>query len=303
MSIRRNFALSILVHAAFVCLLLLLRHWFPPSVLESEKKWTWVDLQPPAKTQTALKKEEKAKSQRIVQTDLAQKTDQTAPDAFLGKQTQAVDRQMVSKNSDLGKVGSTKKAQNAVPIPKSGGVETAEKKAERPTERKLDLSKFGLPLLPAPGAGNHVPEDRKPQPLNQEQDAGDVAPHEYVKGLQEGEKTLLNTKEFVFFGYYQRIRDRLEMNWGPLLRSYISRMYDNGRSLASDSEHVTRLLVTLNAKGEIVRVQMMEESGVKDLDDAAVGAFNQAGPFPNPPKGILDADGKVHLRWDFVLRT
>ena len=32
-------------------------------------------------------------------------------------------------------------------------------------------------------------------------------------------------------------------------------------------------------------------------------AFQQAGPFPNPPKGMLDADGFVRIRWDFILKA
>ena len=40
-----------------------------------------------------------------------------------------------------------------------------------------------------------------------------------------------------------------------------------------------------------------------DLDSAAVKALNRAGPYPNPPKGLLDANGNAQIRWDFVLKT
>ena len=63
------------------------------------------------------------------------------------------------------------------------------------------------------------------------------------------------------------------------------------------------MLVTLDNDGQIVRVQVVTESGTSDLDDAAIKAFNDAGPFPNPPKGLIGAAGKVAIRWDFVLRT
>jgi protein TonB len=48
---------------------------------------------------------------------------------------------------------------------------------------------------------------------------------------------------------------------------------------------------------------MLSESGTGDLDDAAVGAFNQAGPFPNPPKGMIDLNQEIKIPWDFVLKT
>ena len=53
----------------------------------------------------------------------------------------------------------------------------------------------------------------------------------------------------------------------------------------------------------VVRVQLLEESGAVDLDSAAVGALNKAGPYPNPPKGLLDENGNAQIRWDFVLKT
>jgi protein TonB len=40
-----------------------------------------------------------------------------------------------------------------------------------------------------------------------------------------------------------------------------------------------------------------------DLDSAAVEAFRQAAPFPNPPKGMVEADGTIKIRWDFVLEA
>jgi len=39
------------------------------------------------------------------------------------------------------------------------------------------------------------------------------------------------------------------------------------------------------------------------LADAAVKAFNQAGPFPNPPQGIIDSSGEIKVPWEFILRT
>jgi len=133
--------------------------------------------------------------------------------------------------------------------------------------------------------------------------AGEQLSQDYVKGLKRGEKTLLNTREFVFFGYFERIRGRLDRAWSSSLRENLERFFRQGRRLASDLDYVTKTLVTLNQTGEIVRVQVLAESGANDLDSAAVKAFNLAGPFPNPPKGIIDQDGIVRIRWDFVLKN
>jgi len=129
------------------------------------------------------------------------------------------------------------------------------------------------------------------------------SPLDYVRGVQESDRTALNTKEYKFFSYFQRIRDRLDRAWVPILKAKLVSFYKKGRHLASDKDHTTQLLVVLNKKGEVVRVQILGESGTNDLDEAAIKAFNQAGPFPNPPQGIINPIGEVEIPWEFVLRT
>ena len=121
--------------------------------------------------------------------------------------------------------------------------------------------------------------------------------------FKDGETSALNTKEFVFFSYFDRVRKQLDQTWQPMVRGQIEKIYKNGRRLASQTDFVTRTLVTINQKGEIVRVQMVQESGTMDLDSAAINALNKAGPYPNPPKGLLDAQGNAQIRWDFILKT
>lgn len=127
---------------------------------------------------------------------------------------------------------------------------------------------------------------------------------EHVEGLDAGEQTALNTREFVFFGYYERIRQRLDIAWPRFLRSELEGLYRQGRNLASSRDHITRTLVSLDRRGRVVRVQIVEESGTRDLDSAAVRAFNAAGPFPNPPKELFPpGESEIQIRWDFVLKT
>lgn len=130
-----------------------------------------------------------------------------------------------------------------------------------------------------------------------------VSGGQYIQGLKQGETSALNTKEFIFFSYFERVRRQLDQTWQPMVRGQIERIYKAGRHLASQTDFTTRTMITINAKGEIVRVQLLQESGAVDLDSAAVGALNKAGPYPNPPKGLLDENGNAQIRWDFVLKT
>lgn len=126
---------------------------------------------------------------------------------------------------------------------------------------------------------------------------------QYIQGVREGEVTALNTKEFVFYSYFERVRKQLDQAWQPLVRQNIQKILKSGRKLASNADHVTRALVTLNQQGQILRIQVLEESGSQDLDQAAVDALNRAGPYPNPPRGLVDIKGEVQIRWDFILKT
>jgi protein TonB len=72
--------------------------------------------------------------------------------------------------------------------------------------------------------------------------------------------------------------------------------------MPASQDLITSLQVTLNEKGEIVKVKILGASGVKELDDAAVESFNEAGPFPNPPKDLL-VNGHATIEWGFVVKS
>ncbi|MCB0368020.1 MAG: TonB family protein [Bdellovibrionales bacterium] len=126
---------------------------------------------------------------------------------------------------------------------------------------------------------------------------------DYLKNTELGVETVLNTKEFKYYTYFNRIRRQLSQHWEPKVRDKLTKLFRQGRSIASEQDRVTKLLIVLNPLGVLVKVQVLGDSGVKDLDDAAIEAFKSAAPFPNPPTGIIDPDGTVKIRWDFVLES
>lgn len=126
---------------------------------------------------------------------------------------------------------------------------------------------------------------------------------DYIKDVKTGMQTLLSTREFVYYAYYNRIKLALRQHWEPEVREKVKIIYRQGRSIASAKDRVTQVMVTLDSRGELVGVEVITASGVVDLDAAAVQAFKEAAPFPNPPKGMIEADGKVKIRWDFVLEV
>ena len=129
------------------------------------------------------------------------------------------------------------------------------------------------------------------------------ASEDYIKDVSDGPQTLLNTREFIYYTYYSRIKEKLRQHWEPKIKEKMSRIMRQGRQIASDKDRITKIIITLNAAGTLIGVQVLEESGVRDLDDAAIEAFRAAAPFPNPPKGIVEGDGTIKIRWDFILEA
>lgn len=126
--------------------------------------------------------------------------------------------------------------------------------------------------------------------------------NDFIEDLPLGDFTKLNTQEYQYFGFYDRIREKLEQFWGVNIKEQAQKISKQGRHIASDSNLVTALVISLNGKGEIIDVHLRSTSGVKELDSAAIDAFNQAGPFPNPPKGMLK-NGVAVIEWGFVVNT
>ena len=57
----------------------------------------------------------------------------------------------------------------------------------------------------------------------------------------------------------------------------------------------------MDSKGNIVDILIKSTSGIQELDEAAMESFNKAGPFPNPPSGMVK-NGFATLEWGFVVK-
>lgn len=275
-SLRSSVSISVVLHAFVLAVFAaLLRREIPRVGRET----LWVEIEPPISEPRARDRSLKERRQ-IVQTAQGELVERAKDDALLGERNQRVERETVSRER------TTLVGREARP---------ASTRAQGPQQKLKDLSKLGMAILPP--MATRQPQD---QPRWSTQSG---APQDWVRGVSESDRTALHTKEYVFYGYFQRIRERLDRAWFPILRARLLVMFRNGRQLASDRDHTTQVTVILNGRGEVVRIRMTEESGVRELDEAAVKAFNQAGPFPNPPKGIVDSNGEIQIPWEFVLKS
>jgi len=122
--------------------------------------------------------------------------------------------------------------------------------------------------------------------------------NDHLDGVEEGEATLLNSREFKYASFFNRLKHTVSEQWHPL--SEVSRRDPSGNIYGS-RDRVTVLNVTLNAEGNLKAVAIQRSSGVDFLDDEAVQAFHRAQPFPNPPKGLADGTGDISFPFGFYV--
>jgi TonB family protein len=126
--------------------------------------------------------------------------------------------------------------------------------------------------------------------------------NDFVEEVPLGDMTNLNTTEFKYYGFYHRIRQKLEQHWGSSIKDKAKNIYRSGRRMPASENLITSVAVTLDETGKIIDMQIEGTSGVRELDQAAIESFNKAGPFPNPPKGLL-VGGRATIQWGFVVKS
>lgn len=124
--------------------------------------------------------------------------------------------------------------------------------------------------------------------------------NDYVEGVEEGDGTFLNAKEFKFATFFYRVRDGVSDQWTGLASSEYRRRDPTG-NIYGFKDRSTLLRVQLNLNGEIDDIRVEQGSGVDFLDSVAIEAFRRAQPFPNPPAAIADADGIIRFNFMFVI--
>src|SRR5690606_30007430 len=108
--------------------------------------------------------------------------------------------------------------------------------------------------------------------------AGLAKNNDYVEDIPLGDMTKLNTIEFKYYGFYHRIKQRLEQHWGRTLQQKAENMVKRGRRAPASQDRITALSITLDTMGRIVDIEVRSSSGISEFDEAAIDSFNKAGP-------------------------
>lgn len=227
---------------------------------------------------------------QIVQSEDSATQEKPVDSAYQSDKDRKFDRQTVASNT-----GIFNKAAKGISKKETLTVEEKEK-------RLKELSKLAGAMMAAEVAKKPSNAEKMGVENGDLNSKGISATNDYVQDVALGDFTQLNTVEYRFYGFFHRIRQKLEQHWGNSLREKSEALFRSGRRMPASQDLITSLQVTLNEKGEIVAVKILGASGVKELDDAAIESFNQAGPFPNPPKDLL-VNGKAVIEWGFVVKS
>jgi TonB family protein len=61
--------------------------------------------------------------------------------------------------------------------------------------------------------------------------------------------------------------------------------------------------VVLDREGNFKDLRWLKSSGVAEFDTAVEETWRKLNRFPNPPQGILTAEGEVRMGWSFLVRV
>jgi len=115
---------------------------------------------------------------------------------------------------------------------------------------------------------------------------------------REGDTTLLNSRSFKYWDFFQRVKERVRQEWDP---ATVYRARDPTGSVYGQRDRLTVLAVVLDRDGKVQRIEVIRESGLPFLDEEAIRAFREAAPFLNPPKGLADEQGRIAFHFGFIL--
>lgn len=118
--------------------------------------------------------------------------------------------------------------------------------------------------------------------------------------MDEGAESLLETERFKFASFFNRMRNQIAQYWDP--NEVMARIDPQGR-VYGRSTRKTLLHISLTPKGAVKKIDIVDDSGVRELDKEAIESVQLAAPFVNPPPQMVDErTGTIEIDFLFVLQ-
>jgi TonB family protein len=226
----------------------------------------------------------------------------------------AKDAQSGTSGGDTRKAGTRGRVAEASPKPSpdklamavspDGLVDSKERPQDPGSDRKkTPLEELGEGGEGGEGAARPGPSGAKPilSPSSAFYDKLSAAPApDHVEGVDVGDSTFLNTREWKYAGFFNRVKQTVAENWNPMNAASVR---DPTGSRYFQKDRTTILAITLNPQGGVTDIKVARSSGLDFLDQTAIEAFERAQPFVNPPNGLADAHGDIRFTFGFHVST
>jgi TonB family protein len=119
----------------------------------------------------------------------------------------------------------------------------------------------------------------------------------FIPEVKPGNQTALNTRAAPFAAYIARMHRSIHQLWGfGQLEDWDEK---SGSNPFNNRNLLTTLEIVLNGDGTIDNVKVVQASGYLPYDVAAIDVAYSAGPYPDPPREIRSANGKIYIHWRF----
>lgn len=193
-----------------------------------------------------------------------------------------------------GQAGRPAVGQRPTPVGEASGAPDLEESSESET----GIARLGAPPVPTGTPGARGGELSLTPSSAQLARAVGSGTQDYLKDVDDGEETALNSKKWRFASFFNRVKRQVEEHWHP---AEVYRRRDPTGAIYGHTNRFTVVRVQLKPDGHLQNVILESPSGLEFLDDEAIQAFRAAQPFPNPPRGLIDErEGLINFHFGFL---
>ncbi|MBW2261725.1 MAG: TonB C-terminal domain-containing protein [Deltaproteobacteria bacterium] len=122
-----------------------------------------------------------------------------------------------------------------------------------------------------------------------------------LQKVEDGPKTLLDTDEWQFAGFFNRVKNAVAQHWHP---GPAYTFHDPTGRVYGYKDRETVIKVVLKCDGTLKHTYVKQPSGADFLDNVAVKAIKKAAPFTNPPDPLCDVEEQIiAFRFGFLVKV
>jgi TonB family protein len=119
----------------------------------------------------------------------------------------------------------------------------------------------------------------------------------FIPEVKPGNQTALNARAAPFAAYIAKMHRSIHKLWGFGALEDWDEL--SSSSPLNNPALSTTLEMVLNRDGTLDKVTVVRASGYLPFDAAAIDTAYNAGPYPDPPRAIRSANGKIYVHWQF----